>query len=171
MPWMGQSVVRSRLVSTEASTLETIARKHAGTPGGLLPALHAVQDELGHVPEAAVPVLARAFNRSRAEVHGVLTYYHHFRRETPGRHVLQLCRAEACQAMGADQLAAHLQQRLGCAWEQRRCDAAVSLESVYCLGLCASSPAMLVDGQPRARLTKQRVDQLVSELGLVEPGR
>lgn len=147
-------------------TVRQIAHTHFDTPGGLLPALHAVQDTLGHVPDEAVPVLAEGFHLSRAEVHGVLTYYHHFRRQPPGRHVVQVCQAEACQACGAGELMAHLQQRLGIAGHGTRADGAVTLEPVYCLGLCASSPAVMIDQRPHAHATPQRMDRLLDGLGV-----
>jgi formate dehydrogenase subunit gamma len=126
-----------------------------------MPALHAVQDALGFVADADVAVLAGIFNLSRAEVHGVVTYYHHFRRQPPGRHVVQLCRAEACQACGADELAALAQERLRCAEGQTRSDGGVTLEAVYCLGLCASSPALAIDGRLHGRVTPARLQQLL----------
>ncbi len=150
-----------------AAVLETvrdIANAHRDMPGGLLPALHAVQDALGHVPDEAVPVLAEVMNRSRAEVHGVITYYHHFRRAPAGRHVVQVCRAEACQACGGEALLAHAEKRLGCASHETRADGAYTLEPVYCLGLCASSPAVQIDGQLHARVSPERLDALVDAL-------
>lgn len=144
------------------ATVRDIANAHRDVPGGLLPALHAVQDALGHVPDEAVPVLAQALNRSRAEVHGVITYYHHFRRTPPGRTVVQVCRAEACQACGAEELLAHAEHRLGCLRHETRADGAVSLEPVYCLGLCASSPAVQVDGRLHARVTPGKLDALLA---------
>ena len=144
------------------ATVRDIANAHRDVPGGLLPALHAVQDALGHVPDEAVPVLAQALNRSRAEVHGVITYYHHFRRTPPGRTVVQVCRAEACQACGAEELLAHAEHRLGCRRHETRADGAVSLEPVYCLGLCASSPAVQVDGRLHARVTPGQLDALLA---------
>jgi len=148
-------------LSARAQQVRALAAAHAAEPGGLLPALHAVQGALGHIDDADVPVLAELFNRSRAEVHGVVTYYHHFRRQPPGRHVLQLCRAEACQACGADQLAALAQERLRCAEGQTRSDGAVTLEAVYCLGLCASSPALALDGRLHGRVTPARLQLLL----------
>lgn len=139
-----------------------IVTRLAGEPGALLPILHAVQDALGHVPAAAVPEIAHALNLTRAEVHGVVTYYHHFRSQPPGRCVVQVCRAEACQAMGAEALLAHVQQRLGCAVHATSADGAWSLEPVYCLGLCASSPAVMVGDALHARVTPQRFDALVA---------
>lgn len=137
-------------------------------PGALLPALHAVQDALGHVPDAAVPVLAQALNLSRAEVHGVLTYYHFFRRTPPGRTVVQVCSAEACLACGAADLLTQAQAHLGCAPHATRADGAVTLEPVYCLGLCAASPAVQIDQTLHARVTPQRLAGLLAD---VEPPR
>lgn len=146
-------------------TVREIANAHRDVPGGLLPALHAVQDALGHVPDAAVPVLAQALNRSRAEVHGVVTYYHHFRSTPPGRTVVQVCRAEACQACGAEELLAHAERTLGCARHETRADGAVTLEPVYCLGLCASSPAVQIGEKLHARVTPEKLDRLLAEVG------
>jgi formate dehydrogenase subunit gamma len=148
---------------TEESTLTVhrLVAAHGQQPGALLPLLHAVQDALGHVPDAAVPAIAEGLNLSRAEVHGVITYYHHFRREPAGRHVLQVCRAESCQAMGADALWAHACQRLGVGEGGTSADGAVTLEPVYCLGLCAMSPAVALDEQPRARMSAPRLDALL----------
>ncbi len=148
-------------LSARAQQVRALAAAHAAEPGGLLPALHAVQGALGHIDDADVPVLAELFNRSRAEVHGVVTYYHHFRRQPPGRHVVQLCRAEACQACGADELAALAQERLRCVEGQTRSDGGVTLEAVYCLGLCASSPALALDGRLHGRVTPARLQQLL----------
>ena len=136
---------------------------HRGRPGALMPMLHAVQDALGYVPDAAVPLLAQAVNWSRAEVHGVLTYYHHFRRTPAGRHVLQVCRAEACQSCGAEDLLAHAEQVLGCGLHETNASGAVTLEPVYCLGLCASSPAVQIDDKPYARMTPARLDRLLAD--------
>jgi len=144
----------------DLGTVRNIAEAHRQTPGGLMPALHAVQDALGHVPDAAVPILAESFNLSRAEVHGVVTYYHHFRREPAGRHVVQVCRAEACQACGAEALLANAEKQL------QGCD--VTLEPVYCLGLCASSPAIQIDDKLHARVTPQRLQALLSQLEVAQ---
>ena len=148
------------------SLVRRIANEHRHIPGGLLPALHAVQDALGFVPADAVNVLAEATNLSRAEVHGVLTYYHHFRQAAPGRHVVQLCQAEACIACGANELAAHAQRRLGCEMHHTREDGAVTLEPVYCLGLCASSPAAQVNGRVVGRMTPEKLDRMLANAGL-----
>ena len=147
-------------------TVRQIAQAHRGLPGALLPALHAVQDALGYVPDEGVPLLAEALNLSRAEVHGVLTYYHHFRRQPAGRHVVQVCRAEACQSCGGEELLAHAGELLHCGPHQTRADGAVTLEPVYCLGLCASSPAVQIDNKLHARVTPARLQRLLGELGL-----
>lgn len=141
-----------------------ILAKHAGKPGALLPVLHAVQDALGCIPPAAVPEIAQGLTLSRAEVHGVITFYPHFRTTPAGRHHVELCRAEACQAMGAGPLAEQVAQRLGCAPGATSPDGRYTLSSVYCLGLCAQSPAMMIDGQPHARLTPRRFEQIIATL-------
>jgi formate dehydrogenase subunit gamma len=133
-------------------------------PGALLPVLHAIQDALGFIPPDAVPRIARALNLSQAEVHGVISFYHDFRHAPPGRHVLKLCRAEACQAMGAEALAARLTARLGIAWRETTPDGALTIEPVYCLGNCALSPALMLDGQLRGRITADGLDGLIDGL-------
>ncbi|MCO6389902.1 formate dehydrogenase subunit gamma [Aliihoeflea aestuarii] len=132
--------------------------------GPLLPILHGVQDEFGHVPQDALPVIAEALNLSRAEVHGVVTFYHDYRREPAGRHVVKLCRAEACQSMGGDALAAKLKQLLGIGFHETSADGAVTLEPVYCLGLCACAPAAMVDGEVIGRLDADRLEEIVSQV-------
>ena len=120
--------------------------------GPLLPILHGLVEAFGYVPEPAVPLVADALNLSRAEVHGVVSFYHDFRREPAGRHVVKLCRAESCQAAGCDRLADHLEERLGVGFGETTMDGRVTLEAIYCLGLCAVSPAALVDDEPVGRL-------------------
>lgn len=135
-------------------------------PGALLPILHAIQDALGHVPAAAVPIVAQGLNLSRAEVHGVISFYHHFRSEPPGRHVLQLCRAEACQAMGARELERHLRERLHIDFHETTADGALTLEPVYCLGNCACAPSAMFDGEVRGRLGADALDQWLDDCGV-----
>jgi len=135
--------------------------EHETRPGALLPILHAIQDAIGYVPIDAIPRIATALNLSRAEVHGVITFYHHFRTSPPGRHVVQLCRAEACQSMGSAALAEEIKAQLGIDFHQTSADGAVSLEPVYCLGNCACSPAVMIDGQLHGRVTAQRFQQLL----------
>jgi formate dehydrogenase subunit gamma len=131
--------------------------------GGTLVILHALQEAFGYVPEPAIPMIASALNLSRAEVHGVFTFYHDFRREPAGRHVLKLCRAEACQAAGGDALAARAEAKLGVAIGNTTADNRVTLEPVYCLGLCATAPSAMLDGRVVGRLNKARIDALVAE--------
>lgn len=141
--------------------IRAILADHQGLEGPLLPVLHAVQAEFGHVPREALPVIAQALNISRAEVHGVVSFYHDFREEKAGRRVVKLCRAEACQAMGADALAAQAQAKLGLSWGGTTPDGAVTLEQVFCLGLCACGPAALVDGEVVGRLDAARLDAIL----------
>jgi formate dehydrogenase subunit gamma len=131
--------------------------------GALLPVLHAVQRGLGHIPPDAVPLIAQELNLSRAEVHGVLSFYHWFRTTAPGRTVVHLCRAEACQALGAARLEAHAKQALGIDFHGTTADGAVTLEPVYCLGNCSLGPSLLVDQRLHGRVTPERFDALVAE--------
>lgn len=136
---------------------------HAAEPGGLLPILHAVMAELGWVPPALTPAIADALNLSRAEVTGVISFYHDFRTAPPGKRVIKLCRAEACQAMGADALAAHAKAKLGIDFHETRADGSVTLEPVFCLGNCACAPAITIDGRMCGRVDAAMFDRLVGE--------
>jgi formate dehydrogenase subunit gamma len=131
--------------------------------GPLLPILHALQAEFGYIDQAAEPLIAEVLNITRAEVHGVVTFYHDFRRAPAGRHVLKLCRAEACQSVGGDPLAAHAEARLGIKMGTTAADGSVSLEPVYCLGLCATAPSAMLDGRVVGRLDQTRLDALLAE--------
>ena len=124
-----------------------ILEAHRGLEGPLLPILHAIQEAFGHVPDSAVPQIAAALTLSKAEVHGVISFYHDFRAAPAGRHVLKLCRAEACQTMGADAVAERIKKALGIDWPETTADGRVTLEPVFCLGLCACGPAAMVDGR------------------------
>jgi formate dehydrogenase subunit gamma len=155
--------------NTSRTIDEAIARNRA-LPGALLPVLHAIQDALGFIPSEAVERVAYALNLSRAEVHGVISFYHDFRSSPPGRHVLKLCRAEACQSMGSEALASRLQQRLGIEWKETSPDGALTIESVYCLGNCALSPAIMLDGRLRGRVTGEVLDDIVDACRRL-PGR
>ncbi|WP_029001701.1 formate dehydrogenase subunit gamma [Azohydromonas australica] len=148
----------------DAARIDALIEAHRHRSGALLPLLHAVQDALGCIPADAVPRIATALNLSRAEVHGVVSYYHHFRSEPAGRHVVQVCRAEACQACGADELLAQAEALLGCKSHSTRGDGAVTLEPVYCLGLCASSPAVQIDEKLHARVTPAKLQRLAQAL-------
>jgi len=127
-----------------------------------MPILHAVQSALGHVPKDAVPLIAAELNLSRAEIHGVLTFYHYFRKDPPGRHVVHVCRAEACQSVGAVALEAHAKKSLGIDFHQTTADGAISLEPVYCLGNCALGPSLMIDDRLQGRMSPQRFDALVA---------
>ncbi|MGJ4885721.1 MULTISPECIES: formate dehydrogenase subunit gamma [unclassified Bradyrhizobium] len=140
-----------------------IIAQHSGMEGATLPILHALQETFGHVPEDAIPMIASALNLSRAEVYGVFTFYHDFRAKKAGRHVLKLCRAEACQAAGGDALAARAEAKLGISIGNTTADERVTLEPIYCLGLCATAPSAMLDGRLVGRLDEARIDALVSE--------
>lgn len=140
-----------------------IVAEHSDLEGPLLPILHALQEAFGYVDQAAEPIVAEALNISRAEVHGVVTFYHDFRQEPAGRHVFKLCRAEACQAAGSDALAAHAEARLGVEFGHTTADGRVTLEPVYCLGLCSVSPSAMLDGRIVGRLDAKKLDALVAE--------
>ncbi|AHG47160.1 formate dehydrogenase subunit gamma [Rhizobium leguminosarum bv. trifolii CB782] len=131
--------------------------------GPLLPILHEVQEEFGYVPPEALPVIAEELNLSRAEVHGVVTFYHDYRDHPPGRHVLKLCRAEACQSMGGDAVAERVKALLGIDFHQTTLDGSVTLEPVYCLGLCACAPSAMLDGEVYGRIDEQLAAELVTE--------
>jgi len=147
----------------ESETVRRIVADLKGRPGPLLEVLHAIQAALGYVPPGAVPLVAAGLNLSRAEVHGVVTFYHYFRHTAPGRFVVSLCRAEACQSMGAEALVEHAKRRLGVDFHQTTPDGRFSLEPVYCLGNCACSPAAMIDGRLFGRVTPERFDGLIAE--------
>ncbi len=147
----------------DAAKIRGIAERFVSLPGGLLPILHAIQDELGHIPDEAVPIVAEVLNLSRAEVHGVISFYHLFRKTPPGRQTLYLCRAEACQAMGARELERHAKEKLGVQFHQTTEDGRYSLEPIYCLGNCACSPAIMIDDFVYGRVTPERFDALLEE--------
>ncbi|ODT07473.1 MAG: formate dehydrogenase subunit gamma [Mesorhizobium sp. SCN 65-20] len=132
--------------------------------GPLIPILHGLQEEFGYVPQETLPIIADALNLSRAEVHGVVTFYHDFRKEPAGRHVLKLCQAEACQSMGSDAIAAQVKQKLGIGFHETSKDGAVTLEPVYCLGLCACAPSAMLDGEVIGRLDADKIDEIAEEV-------
>jgi len=142
--------------------LDAILQDHRGQEGALLPILHAVQEAFGHVPAEALPIIAMDQGISRAEAHGVMTFYHDFREKPAGRTVLKLCRAEACQTVGADALADHARQVLGVDWHGTSADGRVTLEPVFCLGLCACGPAAMIGDRPVGRLDADRLDALLA---------
>ncbi|AHJ63816.1 NAD-dependent formate dehydrogenase gamma subunit (fdsG) [Granulibacter bethesdensis] len=157
----------SQIMAKDAFSAERAARiiaTHREQEGAMLPILHDLQAEFGYVPEEVVPLLADALNVSRAEVHGVISFYHDFKNHPPGRHVLKLCRAEACQAMGANALADHVRERLRVDWHETTVNGALTLEPVFCLGLCACAPAAMLDNELHGRLDQDHVDTLLENV-------
>lgn len=142
---------------------EVIARLQ-DKPGALLPILHDIQNQLGYIPADAVPMIAEALNQSRAEIHGVISFYHQFRTTAPGKHTVEICRAEACQAMGSRQLEAHAKEALGVDYHQTTSDRSISLEAVYCLGNCACAPSVRVNDDIVGRVDADKFDKLVETL-------
>ena len=154
---------RSSLSASETAAVQAVIAKMKDLPGALLPILHGIQAALGHVPKDAVPLVAKGLNLSRAEVHGVVSFYHWYRTEKPGAHVIHLCRAEACQAMGAVALEAHARQKLGVDFHGTTADRQFTLEPAYCLGNCALSPALMIDNRLHGRVTPARFDSLLAK--------
>lgn len=146
-----------------AEAVRRLTERHAG-PGSLLPLLHAIQEEFGYIDDAAVPHIAAALNLSRADVHGVITFYHDFRRRPAGRHVVKLCRAESCQARGGTAMEKAMAERLGVAMGATRPDGQVTLEAVYCLGLCATGPNALVDDRPVSRIDAAKLERIAAQV-------
>lgn len=146
-------------------TMTTILAQHVGLEGPLLPILHAVQAEFGFIPGDVVQMIADHLNITRAEVHGVITFYHDFRNAPAGKHIVKICRAEACQAVGANALSESAFEKLGVDWHGTTANGAVTLESVYCLGLCACGPAAMVDGKVVGRVDHAKLDKILAEAG------
>jgi formate dehydrogenase subunit gamma len=149
-----------------ARSVSAALQRHGDEPGPLLEILHSVQDELGCVPPDAVPLIADGLNLSRAEVHGVISFYHHFRQKPVGHLHVQICRAEACQARGGEQQARFARTRFGVEFGETRADGKVTLDAVYCLGLCACGPAALVNGRPECDLDAHALDRIGQQHGL-----
>ena len=147
-----------------AAAVQRICADHGNRPDALIEILHELQAEVGYVPEAAVQPLASALNLSRAEVHGVISFYHDFHREPAGRHVIHVCRAEACQSVGCESLARHAETALGVPFGGTRADGAATLKAVYCLGNCALGPSVMIDGDLHGRVDARRFDDLIAEL-------
>lgn len=159
---MSAEPATSTLDPAQQDVVRAIVERHRHRRGPLLEILHEVQARIGYVPPAAIPLIAAELNASRADVHGVLTFYHHFRTTPPGARVLRVCRAESCQAMNGRALEVHARQRLGVDFGETTGDGAVTLEAVYCLGLCAMSPAVMIDGEVHGRVSPERLDELLS---------
>ena len=165
---MNPSVVPKMASQTEnlfpafdQAAVEAVIAQLKAMPGAMLPILHGVQDAVGYIPPQVVQLIADELNLSRAEVHGVVTYYHHFRQTPPGRHVVQVCRAEACQSVGGEALAAHAKAALACDFHETTADGVFSLESVYCLGQCACGPAVMMGDELYARMSPGKFDSLL----------
>ena len=155
----------------DARVIENIVARLADQPGALMPVLHAVNERVGYIPAEAVPVIAHALNLSRAEVHGVISFYHDFRTQRPGRKIIRVCRAESCQAMGAVALANHIQARLGINFGQTSGNGDFTLEPVYCLGNCACSPALVIGDDLYGRVNPDRFDEILSTVTSSRPVR
>ncbi|MGB2832194.1 MAG: formate dehydrogenase subunit gamma [Methylotenera sp.] len=153
----------TELTTQEFTKIEEHIAAHKMMPGALLPLLHAIQDDIGYVPEACYLPISKALALSVAEVHGVVTFYHHFQRHPVGHHVLQVCRAESCQAMGSEKLEAHIKSTLGIDYHETTKDGAITLLPVYCLGNCACSPAVMMGDEVIGRVDAEKVAELISE--------
>ena len=149
---------------------QVIVERHRGTRGALLPILHALQETFGYIDEAAIPLLANALNLSRAEVHGVVSFYQDFRREKPGHYILKVCRAEACQALGGRALVDHLRDHLKVDFGQTTADGVFTLEEVFCLGNCGLGPSVMIDDTLYGRVDSARFDALVADQRRTLPG-
>jgi formate dehydrogenase subunit gamma len=153
----------AQFTSWDPKVARALISERQALPGALLPVLHALQERFGYIDPAAVALIADGLNLSRAEVHGVVTFYHDFRSSPPGRHTFRICRAEACQSMGADALVAHAKRRLGVDFHGTTADGAITLEQVFCLGNCALSPAVMVDEELHGRVDAAGFDRLVAD--------
>ncbi|MGI9296100.1 MAG: formate dehydrogenase subunit gamma [Pseudomonadales bacterium] len=158
---MRETIALKDVTNLTINTIRDIARAGAEKPGALLPILHAVQDEFGYLPEETIATVADVLNLSRADVHGVVSFYHLFRQSAPGEHTLFLCRAEACRSMGANRLAEHAKKTLGVDFHETTKDGRFSLEPIYCLGNCACAPAVMIDETVHGRVTPERLAELV----------
>ena len=151
----------SQMHPWDAERAVSLIHEHQHLPGALLPILHALQEEFGYIDRAAVPLIADALNISKADVHGTISFYHDFRRTPPGRHTLRMCRAESCQSMGCDSLIDHVEKKLGARLGETTADGSITLSPVYCLGNCALSPAVMLDGKPYGRVTPEVAEFLI----------
>lgn len=154
----------NRITDAELTTITNLVNQRRNQPGALLPILNDIQDQLGYIPNNAIPLIADALQQTQAEIQGVISFYHHFQTTPPGRHKIEVCRAEACQARGARELEKHVQTTLGMSYHQTTPDKAFSLEPVYCLGNCACGPSLKVNDEIIGRVTIERFDQLLDTL-------
>jgi formate dehydrogenase subunit gamma len=154
----------NKLSTNALEKVQAHIEAHRGVDGALLPLMHAIQDDIGYIPEEVYPQISKALALSVAEVHGFVTFYHHFRTHPVGKHVLQICRAESCQAMGAEKLEADIKEQLGVDYHETTVDGEITLLPVYCLGNCACSPAVMMDEEVYGRVDAQMVAEIVSEV-------
>jgi formate dehydrogenase subunit gamma len=147
----------------DMAAVQAIITRHLTLPGALLPILHAIQEKVGFIPSESVPMIASGLNLSRAEVHGVVSFYHFFRQHPVGKHVVQICRAEACQARGSDALVAHAKEALGCDFHETTEDGQFTLEPVFCLGQCACGPNIMLDDKLHARVGNDKLNRLLED--------
>ena len=153
------------MTDSTTDTIQNILAELKDKPGALLPILHGIQDALGYIPPDSVPEIAKALSLSRAEVHGVISFYHYFRDTPAGKHTIHLCRAESCQSMGSVALETHVKEKLGIDYHETTADGKFSLEPVYCLGNCACSPAMQIGHEVYGRVSAESFDDIINELG------
>ena len=151
------------LSSLQSGKIAVYIQEYQDKPGALLPLMHAIQDDLGFVPEESYKPISKAYNLSVAEIHGFVTFYHHFRTHLPGKNILQICRAESCQAMGSEKLENYCLEKLGIDYHQTTKDNSITLEPVYCLGNCACSPAIMINEDVVGRVTPEKIDQIIKE--------
>jgi formate dehydrogenase subunit gamma len=151
--------------SPHATAVREICLAYGNRPDALLEILHDVQEKLGYVPQAELPIIANALNISRAEAYGVATFYHDFHLKPVGKHVLKICRAEACQSMGSAAMISSVEKFLNVKMGGTTVDGLITLEATYCLGLCASAPALMIDGAPKARMNSAKAETLLKEIG------
>ena len=149
------------LSENQKVSIEKHVKAFLDKPGALLPLMHAIQDDLGYVPEDAYPIISKAYNLSVAEIHGFVTFYHHFRTHPSGKNILQVCRAESCQAMGSEDIETYCKEKLGIDYHQTTEDGSITLEPVYCLGNCACSPAVMINDKVVGRLTTDKIDNII----------
>lgn len=159
-----EPILANTLTTQDLERITSHIQAHQGVPGALMPLLHAIQDDIGYIPEDIYPQISKALALSIAEVHGFVTFYHHFRTHPVGKHVLQVCRAESCQAMGSEKLEADIKAKLGVDYHQTTSDGEITLLPVYCLGNCACSPAVMLDEEVYGRMDIQQVNELISEV-------
>jgi formate dehydrogenase subunit gamma len=159
---MSQPETASAPAAWDPEGARALIRELVHLPGPLLPVLHAVHDAFGYIPREAVPIVAEELNLARAEVHGVISFYHFFRQQPPGHHTVRICRAEACQSMNGDALAEHASRRLGTEFHGTSADGRYSLEPVYCLGNCSLAPSAMIDGKVYGRVDPERLDELLT---------